>query len=90
LGSETAAVETLDMLRQARDLAKERYDDAVEADESLSVAVTVGDWDDLSLEGRRDLIKTTISRVVVHPGRGMVGSRSRLADAYLRAGGSFT
>ncbi len=67
---EPKAVETLDRLRDARDQAKERYDEALQADESLSVAVTVGDWDELSPEGRRDLIKATIARAVVHPGRG--------------------
>jgi site-specific DNA recombinase len=68
---EPVAVETLDKLREARERAKERYDEAVEANESLSIAVTVGDWDELSLEGRRDLIKATIHRVVIHPGRGV-------------------
>lgn len=70
LMAEPVAAETLAELREARDAAQERYSDAVQADESLSVVATVGDWDDLTLDERRDLIKATVARIVVHPGRG--------------------
>ena len=35
-----------------------------------SVAVTVGDWDRLTMDERRDLIRAVIECVEVHPGRG--------------------
>jgi hypothetical protein len=57
-------------LRVTRDEAKQRYDEALEADDSLSVAVSTGDWDDLTLDEQRDLIRAVIKRVVIHPGRG--------------------
>ncbi|HEY5343200.1 MAG TPA: recombinase family protein [Solirubrobacteraceae bacterium] len=71
LTGEPVAVETLDELREAREQAKERYDDAIQAQDSLAVAVTVGDWDDLSADGRRDLIRALIKRVLINPGRGV-------------------
>lgn len=70
LAGEPVAVETLAELREARTQAQERYDEAAQAQESLSVSVTVDDWDDLSHDGKRDLIKATIKRALVHPGRG--------------------
>jgi site-specific DNA recombinase len=70
LGGEPVALETLDGLREARDLAKGRHDEALAADESLTVAVTVGDWDELNQDERRALVKATIARAVVHSGRG--------------------
>jgi len=70
LGGEPVALETLDGLREARDLAKDQRDEAVTADESLTVAVTVGDWEKLNQDERRALIKATVARAVVHPGRG--------------------
>jgi DNA invertase Pin-like site-specific DNA recombinase len=70
LMGEPVAVDTLARLRAARDEAKDRHADAVDADESLSVAVTVGDWDVMTLAERRDLIRAVVGRVLVHPGRG--------------------
>jgi DNA invertase Pin-like site-specific DNA recombinase len=69
--SEPVVMETVRERREARDRAKERYGEATETQEWLNVAVTVGDWDDLSPEGRRDLIKAAIARVLIHPGRGV-------------------
>jgi hypothetical protein len=57
--------------KATRDAAKERYEQALEADESLSVAVTAGDWDELTLDEQRDLIKAVTEKVVIHPGRGV-------------------
>jgi DNA invertase Pin-like site-specific DNA recombinase len=70
LDTEPAAVERLRELREARDRAKERHAECVEADASLSVAVTVGEWDGLTLDGRRGLIRATIEKVLIRPGRG--------------------
>jgi hypothetical protein len=70
LTGELVAVETLDELREAREQARERYEKATQAKESLSVAVTVGDWDELSVDGRRALIRATIEAVTIAPGRG--------------------
>jgi DNA invertase Pin-like site-specific DNA recombinase len=68
--SERTAVTRLTELRGARDMAAER----VEHLRSLSSAVTltaVSDWEVLSLAERRALVRATIARVVVHPGRGV-------------------
>lgn len=70
LEDEPTVIERLGELREARDEAKEHHAELVDAEQSLSVAVTVGDWDDLTLDERRDLIKAVIERVRVHPGRG--------------------
>jgi site-specific DNA recombinase len=70
LAGEPAAIERLAELREARDRAKDRYADLIEAEQSLSQAVTVGSWDDLTPAGQRDLVRATIERVSVHPGRG--------------------
>jgi len=40
------------------------------ASELTTLAVTVGDWDSLSADGRRDLIRAVIRRVAVAPGKG--------------------
>jgi hypothetical protein len=71
LGAEPSAVQALTDLRERRDQVQERVDDALDADHSLSVAITAGDWDELSLEARRDLVKALIKRVRIHPGRGV-------------------
>jgi site-specific DNA recombinase len=73
-GDEQAAIERLGELRDNRDAAQERYEDARGSLDATQVAVSVGDWEDLSLDGRRDLIRAVIERVEVRPGRG----RSRI------------
>jgi hypothetical protein len=35
------------------------------------VAGTAGDWDELTLDEQRDLIKAVTEKVVIHPGRGV-------------------
>jgi DNA invertase Pin-like site-specific DNA recombinase len=68
IGGESVALETLSALREVRDAAQERHDEAVQADDSLTVAVGVGDWDDLTRDGQRDLIRAVIGQAVVRPG----------------------
>jgi site-specific DNA recombinase len=69
LEDEPAARERLIELRGARDAARER----LEALGGATAAVTVtgaADWDRLTIAERRDLIRATIARVTVAPGRG--------------------
>ncbi len=70
LSGEVAAIERLDELRAARDHAQERVDQLG----STRAAVTVSafkDWDLLTLDERRALIRATIDRVTITPGRGL-------------------
>ncbi len=69
LESEPAAVERLTELRQARDNAQARADEiGPEASRTVNAST---DWDELSLAGRRALIKATVESAVVAPsGRG--------------------
>lgn len=64
------AIERLDELRAARDHAQERVDQLG----STRAAVTVSafkDWDLLTLDERRSLIRATIDCVTITPGRGV-------------------
>lgn len=65
---EQAAVERLAELREVRDHAQERVDHL--GGQRSVVTVSVADWDRLSLEARQALIRATVERVVVVPGRG--------------------
>jgi len=69
LEDEQAARERLQELRAARDEARNRY---LELGGAAAPAVTVsaGDWDLLSLDERRALIRAVIERATVRPGRG--------------------
>jgi site-specific DNA recombinase len=69
LENESAAVERLVELRQARDVAQERVDQiGTGAARTVNAA---GDWDELSLAGRRELIRATVESAIVAPtGRG--------------------
>jgi DNA invertase Pin-like site-specific DNA recombinase len=69
LENEAAAVERLVELRQARDVAQERVDQiGTGAARTVNAA---GDWDELSLAGRRELIRATVESAIVAPtGRG--------------------
>jgi hypothetical protein len=65
---EPVALERLAQLRDARDRARAR---AVELRGlSRALVVSVDDWDALSLDGRRELIRLVVARAVVLPGRG--------------------
>jgi hypothetical protein len=65
----TAARTRLLELREARDSARERLAD-VEAAAGPSVTVTAADWDALTTDERRALIRATIAEATVAPGRG--------------------
>jgi DNA invertase Pin-like site-specific DNA recombinase len=66
---ESAAIERLAELRQARDDAQARVDRM--GGESAAVTINVADdWDRLSREAQRAMIRATIERATVHPGRG--------------------
>lgn len=64
-----ATRERLLQLRDARDAAQSRLDD-LQAATVPSVTVRAGDWDLLTLEERRALVRAVIERVTVAPGRG--------------------
>jgi hypothetical protein len=69
LEGEDAAREKLRELREARDQARERHDELLAAS-APAITVSAGDWELLSDEGKRDLIKAVIGAAVVRPGRG--------------------
>jgi site-specific DNA recombinase len=69
LEGEDAAREKLRELREARDQARERHDELLAAS-APAITVSAGDWNLLSDEGKRDLIKAVIGAAVVRPGRG--------------------
>ena len=69
LVNESVAVERLAELRQIRDDAQSRID---QLGPQAAVRVNAdADWDKLSLDGRRELIRATVKSAVVAPtGRG--------------------
>jgi len=67
--NEGAARERLAELRQQRDDAQARLNQLGSQRSALSINANV-DWDRLSLQARRALIRATISQVIVMPGRG--------------------
>jgi site-specific DNA recombinase len=69
LEDEQSARERLQELRAARDRARERHDELLAAS-APAVTVSAGDWDLLTLEERRALIRAVVERAVVRPGRG--------------------
>jgi site-specific DNA recombinase len=69
LEDEEATRERLQQLRAARDQAQERHDELLAAS-APAITVSAGDWDVLSLDGQRALIRTVVERAVVRPGRG--------------------
>jgi site-specific DNA recombinase len=64
-----AARDRLLELRDARDGARERLEE-LRAAVVPAVTVSAGDWDTLSVDGQRALIRAVLDRVVVAPGRG--------------------
>jgi DNA invertase Pin-like site-specific DNA recombinase len=69
LEDEAAARERLTELRESRDEAQQRLDQRG----GMVATVTINaatDWDRLSLDARRALIRATVERVTVSPGRG--------------------
>lgn len=69
LESEPAAIERLRELRDARDAARDRVDHLSHLHAAMTV--TVDDWDRLSLEERRGLVRATIETVSVAKGTGL-------------------
>ena len=69
LEDEEAARERLQGLRAARDQARERHDELLAAS-APAITVSAGDWEVLTLDERRALIRAVVERVVVSPGRG--------------------
>jgi DNA invertase Pin-like site-specific DNA recombinase len=68
---EPAVMEKLRKLRGARDDARAAYLSAADSDEATRVAISAGDWDELTLDERRDLVRAVIESVlVVKGGRG--------------------
>jgi site-specific DNA recombinase len=70
LEAERGATEKLAALRQSRDDALERLEELQSIDSPAVVLDAAADWDALSLEGRRGIIKAVLSRALVAPGRG--------------------
>jgi hypothetical protein len=69
LEDEEAARERLQELRAARDQARVRHDELLAAS-APAMTVGAGDWDLLTLDERRALIRAVVERAVVRPGRG--------------------
>ena len=67
-----------------RDQARERLAE-LEAAAVPAVTVSAGDWDLLTLDERRALIRAVVAQAVVRPGRGASGSRSSRAASSRRA-----
>jgi site-specific DNA recombinase len=69
LEDEQAARGRLQELRAARDQARERHDELLAAS-APAISVSAGDWDLLTVEERRALIRAVVAAAVVSPGRG--------------------
>ena len=65
---EQVAQERLAELREVRDAARERDEQLRNARSTLTV--TMADWDRLSLEAQRGLIRATVESVTIGQGRG--------------------
>jgi len=63
------AAARLSALKEARDHARDRLDE-LRLVILPAITVTAEDWDDLTLDERRDLISAVIEKAVVMPGRG--------------------
>jgi site-specific DNA recombinase len=62
-------VDRLREFKAERDRARDHLDDARARSDAATLAVSVEDWDDLSRDERRELIRAVIERVSVKPGR---------------------
>jgi site-specific DNA recombinase len=69
LVAEPSVKQKLNALRDARDAANARYEDLSARSNATSIAVDVGDWDRLTLDEQRALIRATVETVTVAPGR---------------------
>jgi len=66
---EVGARERLSELRQARDDARERLGRLSERESAITISA-VADWDRLTHDERRALIRAVVGRVTINPGRG--------------------
>jgi DNA invertase Pin-like site-specific DNA recombinase len=70
LEDETAARDRLAELREQRDQAQERVEQLGGRHRGTVTVSTAKDWDRLSLDARRELIRAVVERATVAPGRG--------------------
>jgi DNA invertase Pin-like site-specific DNA recombinase len=70
LGDVPAAAAKLKELQRAVETAQADLDAATDRQDAAGVAVSVDDWDLLTVEGRRALISAVIDSATVAPGRG--------------------
>lgn len=70
LAGETATREVLDELQAERDRAAAEHDRLVALTTPDRTVATVADWDRLTLDEKRDVIRAVVERAVVTPGRG--------------------
>jgi DNA invertase Pin-like site-specific DNA recombinase len=70
LGDVPAAAAKLKALQVAADSAQVDLDAAKDQQDVTTLVVSVDDWDDLTVEGRRGLIQAVIEAATVAPGRG--------------------
>jgi site-specific DNA recombinase len=68
--TEPDEVDRLHVLRDERDDARRRLEDRKQSLGVASLAVSVDDWDDLTMAEQRSLIRAVVERVNVTPGRG--------------------
>lgn len=69
LEDETAARERLTALREARDAKRERADQL--SGQRAALTISGLEWDRLSIDGRRALVRAVVRRVTIGPGRGV-------------------
>ena len=70
LEAEASATVRLVALRQARDEALERLEELQNIDTPAVVLDAAADWDSMSREARRGMIKAVLAHALVAPGRG--------------------
>jgi len=58
-------------LRDARDEARERYEAELDTEGAMSMVVGVKDWDQLTFDEQRELIRVLVPEVRVKRGRGL-------------------
>ena len=74
-----AAREKLLALRDARDAARDRLDELRAAVVPTVTVSATGDWDDLTLDEQRSIIRAVVERVSVAPGGGTRQDHGRVA-----------
>jgi DNA invertase Pin-like site-specific DNA recombinase len=83
LAGEPATREVLDELTAARDAAADEHRHLLAlSTPDLTVSLTLDEWNEITLDEKRDVVRAVIARVVVAPGR---GSERITIEARLRA-----